>query len=103
MDSLYEIAGQQYLLVGVQRYLKDREHYTALIRMTASPGSRWIEYDDAIVDDNVDSAGVFRQGVPHCLFFRRMRGSSVGDFIAAAKELKSQPRSRRRSGQSQSQ
>ncbi|CAM9692845.1 unnamed protein product [Pylaiella littoralis] len=83
VDSLYKIAGQQYLLVGVQRWFSDRNHYTALVRKTASPGSGWIEYDDAIVEE-VDGAVVFRNGVPTSLFFRRMQRSSVDAFNAEA-------------------
>lgn len=86
-DSLYEIAGQFYLVVAVQRWYKTcGGHYTTLVRRSAAPGSEWLEYNDHVVKA-VESEGVQSDGLVHCLLLRRMRGSCIDAFKAEEKAV----------------
>lgn len=93
VDSLYNIVGKSYLVVGVQRwYSTGGGHYTTLVRINAKPGSQWLEYNDDIVEF-VDSRRVCAvgEGLACSLLFRRVRNGDVPEFNAAEKEFKKKP------------
>lgn len=90
VGSLFRMNEKPYILVAVQWFVGStlRGHYTTMVRISATPDSQWVEYDDDLAPRLVDGWTINQRGLAargHCraLLLRRFAESDVAKFEAA--------------------